>query len=241
MPESLKAVAKTLAEIKEIAYLPYGKFVKLYVSPEGQVAINKWQEIRSRCSAAREKAEKKIVRPRMTVEDGLPADFVALDNLQDEAKEAYTEWDEATRSLRTIWSEPDNYKLPFGTSTVRRLGEMAWKRVSDDRNAVGKIRFDIEKLLEPKTREGTIVRRVRQEFCGEWRKRQEAAGKVAYDRAMKRLGGDEAESQAKVAERKGEAAREADLRVLCQRLEVELAAYLLDIGESDVAERHYGK
>lgn len=223
MPESLKAIAKTLAEIRDTAYLDHGKFTARYVSAEGQAAIDNWSRIRQKCSEAKEKAEKKVKYPRMTVEDGLPREFVELDELSGAAKKAYTEWDELASRLSNVF-------LGVGVSPLSQLAEIAWKKVAAERSAIGLIRTETDKRLEPKQREGSVVRRVRQEFYGKWYQKQQAAGQVAWDRAMIRLNGHEAKRMADRVEREAEDRQKADIRILGEQLERQLAIYLVEIG-----------
>jgi hypothetical protein len=230
-PESLQCIETTIQEIRAIRNMNHKAWLEQYVTPEGRKAIEQWERIRAKCSDAKTLAEKQVPRFQPTEADGLPHEYAVLLAAQAEAETAYHGWDKPFQSLSILAHEPDHLgfeRTSSQGSNLSRLAEMARKETLAGREIASTALEDIKHKIEPKEREGTIVRRVRQHCYTAYSMRESIAGDAAYEKAMQKRGGHAAEKAAKAARQAADDAQQADINKLGKRLELELQAYLLE-------------
>ncbi len=230
VPETLTRIRATIEEIRAIRNMDHKVWLATYVSPEGRAALDRWERIRQKCWGASELARKQVSRRQPTEADGLPHEYVVLLQAQAQAEETYKNWDKGFQSLGTLARDPQHLGFDPTTSlgcTLSQLAEAARKKTIAGKEAACVATYEIKHKLEPKEREGTIVRRVRQQVFRAYSIKEAQAGKVAYEKAMKKWGGHAAERAANAARANAEDAQQADINKLGKRLEVELQAYLL--------------
>lgn len=230
-PESLKRIAETIQEIRAIRNMNHKAWLEQYVTPKGRKAIERWEKIQAKCSDAKSVAEKQVPRFQPTEADGLPHEYAVLLAAQAEAEMAYNTWDKPFQGLCALAHEPNHLgfdRTSSQGSTLSQLAEMARTKTLKGREMSSTVLEDIKHKIEPKEREGTIVRRVRQHCYTAYSMRESIAGDAAYEKAMKKRGGHAAERAAKVVHQVADDAQQCDINRLGKRLELELQAYLLE-------------
>jgi hypothetical protein len=230
-PAILKEIMATIAEIKKLHHMQWDAQMDRYY-PEGKAAFKHWWEIEGKAYDAKTKAEEAYekTRSRMTVADGLPADYAELEIKHDAAKAIHDEWDEVWKDLHTLDTEPKHLGFEIGCS-LSHYARRAQTLVQLSRQESYDVAVCLKALMEPKEREGTRVRRARQAFYSEWSSGKDHAGSLAFQKVLDELGGVEAEAAKKAAERVADKRQDDEIKELGKKLEKQIRSYLEQAGE----------
>ncbi len=225
MDQILKDIKATVDEIKALRHLDHGEYHKRWESPEDRDIRERWDAARSQAIHASIMVEKKwdAEEPEMTVADGLPKAFADLQEQYRAAKALRDEYKGVDEALRQIGHETEYLGLEKYTNL--HLEEMAKELLAKARtqNAVSIMAYyemrRLDEMIDRKTREGTIVRRLRQAFWSDWRSRRSEAAGAAYQEVIDRLGAADLETEAEKAELRTAARWEMEVKPLAFKLQ----------------------
>jgi hypothetical protein len=231
-PETLKQISKLLADLKNLCHMDREAWEQKYVTPEGRTALTTWREISALCSRAYHDAYDSFPIPRMTIADGLPAEYAELEIARDMAKAMHEEWDGPFDRLHTLAYEPTWFEkgseIFCKGGRLSQLALQARDKVAQGRSATYLVLSEIEARMKPKEREGGRVYLSRQAFYRDVDSQRDKAAKAAYDAVYDRLGGAAAEAKADEVTAAADKLQLADEEALAKQLERLLVTYLLE-------------